>query len=825
MRETKKLIRLLVCIYRRLISGILSLITKTEAVTNDNSSNVRLFLPKETLLELNSVVWIGTETELSKFLGLLESKTKTISNKIDQFFSMVSKFDSNTKLHKLRLTPFNEISKSEDNNYQSNGIDPSFLVSSSRYSLPSGLLKISFDWDSEITSNPVLYYDCGYGISEKYKVELCGVKNGRSTTLVFLPPFIFSLRLDPISEKGIFRIENLVAEEIRPVNKDNLLELQKQIFRVSPGYNIYLKSLELNISKQGSYQRWLEKEQANLKEPILESQLCKSRDILFSIIMPVYDPEPSFLKSAIESLIEQSYTNWQLCIVDDCSENPDIREMINYFSMNDSRIIVRYRTSRGHISQASNDALENVSGEFCILLDHDDLLPPYALSFLAREIELFPNTALIYSDEDKLYSGSTDLRGIVDCDSAGCRYDPYFKPEWDSELLLTQNYISHLGIYRTDILKKIGGFRLGYEGAQDWDLVLRFSEQIEEHQIRHIPHVLYHWRATPGSISLGIDNKSYAYDAGFKVIVDTLNRRNIDAEVLNNPLDKASYRIKYSPKNLPSPEIIIPTKDNLQFLKVCVNSILDTTCIENFNLTIVDNDSKKADTKEYLHSISKKAQVKILPYHGSFNYSAINNMAIANSNSNMIVLLNDDTEIINSEWLTELVSQAMRPEVGIVGARLLYADNTIQHAGIVLGIGGIANNAFQGFHVDSVGFQNRTRLTQQYSAVTGACMAFRKEIWQMVGGFDEINLPNSFNDVDFCLKVKKLGYKVIWTPFASLYHHESQSRGKIDCWNQNDKTNFKIESQYISNKWGDLLRNDPAYHPNFNREKSNFWLE
>ena len=488
----------------------------------------------------------------------------------------------------------------------------------------------------------------------------------------------------------------------------------------------------------------------------------------------------------------------------------EIVEFLSTFAQGTAIFLV-VQTMRWH-SQVGNFALYWITT--IVLAEH-------ALYHVAETILSHPEAKLLYSDEDKLYCDTVELAE----NWSKYRQDPYLKPDWDEELILTQNFFSHLGVYQTELMRSLGGFREEVEGAQDWDLVLRCSEQVSSREIIHIPKVLYHWRVALDSVSAGIDNKPYARTASLRVVTEALERRGVPAEVSVHPLDSGSVRVQYLLKERPSVRIVIPSKDNSRELEKCLKSISEHTSYANFKITVVDNQSSDSQTRALLHSIGSDPDIDVLEYQFPFNFSAMNNLAIKRSAEQFLLLLNDDTQVIETEWLEELVSHASRPGVGVVGAKLLYPDNTVQHAGVLLGVGGIANHAFCGIPGDAAGYQNRARLVQQYSAVTGACMCFSRKVWQKVGGFDEKNLPVAFNDVDFCLRVSESGLKILWTPYARLYHKESISLGALERRSPTQAAQFERESQYMWKRWGKRLQSDPWYHPRLNKVIGDFSLE
>ena len=519
---------------------------------------------------------------------------------------------------------------------------------------------------------------------------------------------------------------------------------------------------------------------------------------LISIIMPTYNTPREYLIKAIESVINQTYPNWELCIADDASSEIHVKEILKYYKEKDKRIKVIYRTENGHISKTSNSALSIATGDYIALLDHDDELPEFALFFVVNEINEHPDAKLIYSDEDKL-------------DKNGKRVGPYFKSDWNPDLFLSQNMISHLGVYKKSIIDEIGGFREGYEGSQDYDLALRFIEKIKYSEIRHIPRILYHWRMTEGSTAVNVGNKSYAVIAARKAIQEHLDRMHIKAKVVEAPLIPMYNRVIYDIDKNPLVSIMIPTYNGYGILKNCIDSIIKKTSYKNYEIIVVNNNCDDEQTIKYLEYINALGNIKVIDYNKPFNYSAINNFAVKSAKGDVLVLLNNDTEVINDDWLRELVSHALRPEIGAVGAKLLYPDNTIQHAGVIIGFGGAAGHCHYKINNEDTGYYGRANLLQNYSAVTGACMVIKKELYQKVNGLDE-NLAVAFNDIDFCLKILELGYYNVYSPYALLYHHESKSRGFEDTVEKQSR--FREEVNYFNKKWKNIIEYDPFYNPN-----------
>jgi GT2 family glycosyltransferase len=518
---------------------------------------------------------------------------------------------------------------------------------------------------------------------------------------------------------------------------------------------------------------------------------------LISILLPVYQTPERWLRRCIESVIAQAYPRWQLCIADDASPDGRVMEILTEYASKDERIEVMRRSVNGHISEASNSALSLARGRYVALLDHDDELRPHALLEVAQAISDTPDVGLVYSDEDKV-------------DGEGRRFDPYFKPDWDPDLLRSQNYICHFTALRADLVRDAGGFRKGFEGSQDHDLILRCTERLQPTQVKHISKVLYHWRAITGSTALTRDAKDYASSAGARAVAEHLDRRHPGARA--EELSHGHYRVRWPlPVQAPKVSLIIPTRDRVELLRMCVESIFARTSYPSFGLVVVDNRSSDPEALAYLAELEQRDRVKVLRYDAPFNYSAINNWAVSQCDGAVVGLVNNDIEVISPDWLEEMVSQAIRPEVGAVGAMLYYPNDTIQHAGVVLGVHGVAAHRYAGMPRGYPGHGGRARVAQALSAVTGACLLVRRETFERVGGLDE-RLQIAFNDIDFCLRLRAAGYRNIWTPFAELYHHESASRGSEDT--DEKKQRFSREVAFMQERWGDALASDPAYNIN-----------
>lgn len=552
---------------------------------------------------------------------------------------------------------------------------------------------------------------------------------------------------------------------------------------------------KFNPGSGKAYKKWIAKnEDINVRKV---QQTIKGFNNLpvFSILVPIYNVEPQWLEECIASIQNQYYPHWEMCLADDCSSAEWIAPMLDKFAAMDQRIKVVYRPYNGHICEATNTALDMASGDYIVLLDNDDILPPFALYEVAKVINEKPETDLIYSDEDKLTM-------------KGERVEPAFKPTWSPDLIMGTNYISHLGVYRTDIAKSIGGFRKGYEGAQDYDFVLRFTEKTKN--IVRIPQVLYHWRKVPGSTADTQEAKHYAFEAGRKALESALDRRGINAKVEHGKA-LGLYNIRYHSDKKGKVSILIPTKDNPVLLEKCIRSILDKTIYPNYEIIILDNGSVQKDTLNLLDAFKKNSKITIERIDIPFNFSRINNIGVDNSRGDYILLLNDDTEVINEGWLCNMEAYCSQKRIGAVGAKLLYEDRTIQHAGIIMGLGGIAGHGHIGMPAGDLGYFGRLAIDVNYSAVTGACLMVKRKDYLAVGGLDE-SLTVAFNDVDFCLKLLEKGKDNIWVHNAELFHYESKSRGKENTAAKQKR--FDQESQEMMKRWKEYISNDPFYSPN-----------
>jgi GT2 family glycosyltransferase len=542
----------------------------------------------------------------------------------------------------------------------------------------------------------------------------------------------------------------------------------------------------------------------NKEAIIAEIKTFKIKPVI-SVIVPVYNVQSKWLNRCIQSVQLQFYQQWELCLYDDCSTSKDTLACLRSWQGKDKRIKVSFGKQNRHISYASNKAIEMTKGEYIGLLDHDDELTPDALFEMVKQINTYNNVDFIYSDEDKLEMDGT-LSG------------PFHKPDFNLDLFLTNNYICHFSVIRKSIGDKIGWFREGYEGSQDYDLFLRIIQKTRN--IFHVPKVLYHWRKIPGSTAAVYSTKSYANSASIRALKDYCKQQNIEASV-ENGLWPGSFRINRKVLRQPKVSIIIPFKDQPALLKKCLSSIFQKTFYDNYEIILVNNRSSQTETIHFLKSQEANERIKVLEFNDEFNFAAINNFASKYASGSHLLFLNNDTEVIAHNWISVMLSHSQREEVGAVGAKLLYPDNTVQHAGVILGVGGIANHAYQRQHPASTTYWGHLNSERDYSALTGACLMVSKELFADCGGFNE-DLSIAYNDIDLCLKLIEMGKINVYTPYAVLYHYESVSRG-YDVSPEKRKR-LKQESEILRCRWAKKLDKDPMYNINLTKEATNFTL-
>lgn len=557
-----------------------------------------------------------------------------------------------------------------------------------------------------------------------------------------------------------------------------------------------------------SYNIWIKNNEPTTNE--LEKQKQEKFEVepKFSLIVPMYNTPIHYFEELVNSLINQTYKNWELCLADGSKqENDKIREIVK----KDYRIKYKFLNENKGIAGNTNSALEMATGEYIALLDHDDLLPVFCLYELTKAINQNKEVEFIYTDEDKI-TGKDNKR-----------FDPHFKPDFAIDTLRSNNYITHLSVFKKELMDKIQGFKDKYDGAQDYDIILRAVENTN--RILHIPKILYHWRVHQNSTAMLSDAKPYAYEAGIRAIKDHLERQELKAKVSHGGDMHGVYEVEYEVEGKPKVSILIPNKDSITLLENCVNSILQLTTYQNYEIIIIENNSEKKETFEYYKQIEQNKKVKVIYYpEKGFNYSKIINYGVKNCDGDFVLQLNSDTKLLTPNWLEKFIGFAERRDVGAVGARLYYKDKSIQHAGIEIGILGLADNLFtktpKGIHA----YFGRECTTRNVSAVTGACLFSKKSVYEEVGYMDEENFKVSYNDVDFCLKLREKGYLIVYNPYIELMHYESKTRGYEISKEKNER--FEKEANNFKNKWKKVLEKGDIYsNINFSKQRANCTIE
>ena len=567
----------------------------------------------------------------------------------------------------------------------------------------------------------------------------------------------------------------------------------------------YARLLERFEEREVEYQEWYEKNKPSEEELARQRKKKWKNPVVISVLVPAYRTPEVFLKQMMESVLFQTYPYLELCIADGSGTDDSVENVVKEYQKKDPRVRYRRLEKNEGIAGNTNAAIEMASGDYLALFDHDDLLSPNALFEVASAIEK-EKADVIYTDEDKVTS---DLKE---------HFQPHFKPDFNPDLLCANNYICHLFVVKRSLALKLGGQDPAYDGAQDYDFIFRCTENAEK--IVHVAKILYHWRVHQASTADNPSSKLYAFDAGKRAIEAHLARIGAKAEV-SHTKDLGFYRVKYQVQGNPMVSIVIPNKDEKETLKKCLESIWKKTSYPNYEIILVENNSTTQEIRDYYKELDGKERVRVVYWDKEFNYSAINNFGISYAKGEYILCLNNDITVISPDWLEELLANCQRPEVGIVGARLYYPDNTIQHAGIVLGMGGCAGSLFVGLARSRGGYLHKAALQQDLSAVTAACFMVKKEVFEKAGGFEE-KLAVAFNDVDFCLKVRHAGYLVVYNPYAELYHHESKTRGYENT--EAKKRRFQEEIEYMRCHWmPDILR-DPYYNENLSLKASDYSL-
>ncbi len=530
---------------------------------------------------------------------------------------------------------------------------------------------------------------------------------------------------------------------------------------------------------------------------------------LFSVVIPLYKTPEEYLRVMLDSIVDQTYSNWELCLADGSPEGEDVSGIVSEYTEKDNRIRYQILGKNEGISANTNAAIAMAGGDFIVLADHDDAMTPDALYECAKMLNAHPDCDVIYSDEDKM-----DMDG-------GALFDPHFKPDFNPDLLTSVNYICHQFIVKRELLEKVGGLDPAFDGAQDYDLIFRCTEAARE--ICHVPKVLYHWRCHKDSTSSNPQSKLYAFEAGSRAIMDHYERTGVKALKVEKGIDYGIYHTVFEIIGEPLVSVIIPNKDHHSDLDTCIRPIIEKGTYRNLEFIVVENNSTDPETFAYYESIQNEfPQVRVIRWDREFNFSAINNFGASYAKGEYLLFLNNDTELIAENFIEEMLGFCQRDDVGAVGARLLYQDDTIQHAGVVVGFGGVAGHTFIGLHKAVSSYFHRAMCAQDYSAVTAACMMSKKSVFNEVGGFSE-DFAVAFNDIDYCMKVRSLGKLIVYAPYALLYHYESKSRGLEDTPEKVDRFNREVAK--FAKKWPDILRDgDPYYNPNLTLRKSDFSL-
>lgn len=577
------------------------------------------------------------------------------------------------------------------------------------------------------------------------------------------------------------------------------------------GFKYTVKKIKQKLNSAKGYNNYAKQVVLSEKELNQQKNTKFSQNIMFSIVVPIYNTPEKFLCEMINSCIDQTYENWELCLADGSDgKHSYVEKIIKNYIKKDKRIKYKRLEENGGISENTNECIRMSDGDYIALFDHDDLLHPSALFEYMKVIEK-ENADFIYSDEAVFEKDLKDINTI------------HFKPDFAIDNLRTYNYICHFTVFKKSLLDKVGMFRKEFDGSQDHDMIFRLTEQAEN--IVHVPKVLYYWRSHPQSTSQDINSKSYAIDNGIKAVNEHLKRCNIDGFAQSSEEFPTIYRLTYEIKNNPMISILIPNKDNIKVLATCIDSIMQNSTYNNFEIIVIENNSTEKETFEYYKTLDKYNNVKVVKYesNGEFNYSSINNYGVKYAKGEHLLFLNNDVEVISPNWLQEMLMYSQRNDIGAVGAKLYYENETIQHAGVIIGIGGFAGHSHR--HIDrrSGGYFSRCKIQQNLSAVTAACLMMRKNVFYEINGFDE-TFKVALNDVDLCLRIRKAGYLIAWTPYAELYHYESISRGYEDTPEKQKR--FEGEVRRFQDRWKNELEiGDPYYNPNLTLEAEDFSLK
>ncbi len=668
-------------------------------------------------------------------------------------------------------------------------------------------------------------YDRDYGFDIQFPYErgkdyyLLITCDGRTARIKYNEELI--AKRSSVARKRLEKIHDLMNMET--------VRVAWEFFKKHGIKALFLKSVHKiqGLDNDYEYSEWYKLTKPSEEDLQKQRETRLAYEPLLSVVIPAFKTPEKYLREMLDSILAQTYGNWEVCVADGSpkGEGAIVQKVMKEYQARDPRFHCKDLGDNLGISGNTNAAMELAAGEYIVLADHDDTLPEYALFEVASAINDHPDCELIYSDEDKL-----DMDG-------GALFDPHFKPDFNADLLTSVNYICHLLVVKRELLDRVGGLRHEYDGAQDYDFIFRCTENARE--ICHIPKVLYHWRCHQNSTASNPESKLYAFEAGARAIMAHYERQGIDAARVEKGIDYGIYHTVFRiagaavqagidpeasrTEGGPLISVIIPNKDHSQDLDLCLRSLLERATYENLEFIIIENNSTQQETFAYYRDIQQEfPQVHVVTWEREFNYSAINNFGVRFAKGEYLLFLNNDTELIEPTAIEEMLGFLQRPEVGAVGAKLLYEDGTIQHAGVVVGFGGIAGHTFIGLHEAETSYFHRAACAQDYSAVTAACMMTKASVFAEVGGFTE-ELAIAFNDIDYCMKVRDKNYLIVYAPYARLYHYESKSRGLEDTPEKVKRFNGEIA--IFAKHWPDILKNgDPYYNPNLTLRKSNFAL-
>lgn len=575
------------------------------------------------------------------------------------------------------------------------------------------------------------------------------------------------------------------------------------------GFQYTWKKVKNKFICRKNNKKSLEIQFASKAELMRQRKTKFDKKIKFSILTPLYNTPEKFLKEMIESVKAQTYSDWELCLADGSNaQHSDVERIVNYYKKRDNRIKYKKLPQNKGISENTNACIDLSTGDYIVLLDHDDLLSPNALYEIMCEIQR--------SDADFIYSDEATFSGKI-----SNVITPHYKPGYSPDTLRVVNYICHITVVSRELLNRTGRFNSQYDGSQDHDFVIRATDKAK--LVKRIPKFLYFWRYHAGSTSADISTKSYAIEAAYKLLKEDAQRRGMVAEIESLPICPTMYRIRYEIKKETKISILIPTINAYKYISTCVNSILEKTTYDNYEIIIIDTGTTDIEVLSYYETLKRFDRVKIVYYNNYFNYSDVNNFGVNYATGDQIVLLNNDTKIITPNWIQEMLMYAQRNDVGAVGAKLYYADDTIQHAGVGIGIFGLAGHYFSGFPRNAPGYMGRLFWVQNLSAVTGACVMIPKKVWNEVKGLDNI-FDIAFSDIDLCLRIRRAGYLVVWTPFAELYHFESKTIGYMTT--PEKQSRFQADIKRFQERYAkELAEGDPYYNPNLTLERTDYTLK